>query len=288
MQMFDRMLVGYDGSEAGKNALRQAVRLAGKVGGEVEVLTATPPPEAGVEYMDMVTLHSAMGDMAHDTLEDAMHMAKDAGAKAHGTVVEGMPAMSLVDTADTYGFKTIVLGHRELGRMERLIVGSVTTRVIARSMHDVLVVPEGAEVGWDEIVLTTDGQACSLGAQARAMSFARMFGSRLHVVSVMDFNDEQYALDLGTVGDREAEMLSTLDEIATQARELGITVDTALREGSPAKGILAYAEEKGARMVFMGSHGRGALGRLALGSVVQGVLSHAKVPVMVVKACADH
>jgi nucleotide-binding universal stress UspA family protein len=51
----------------------------------------------------------------------------------------------------------------------------------------------------------------------------------------------------------------------------------------PHEGILETATEQGADLIVMGSHGRRGLQRFLLGSVAQRVLSHADVPVMVVR-----
>jgi nucleotide-binding universal stress UspA family protein len=51
----------------------------------------------------------------------------------------------------------------------------------------------------------------------------------------------------------------------------------------PAEGIVATAEKVGADLIIMGSHGRRALGRLFLGSQAIEVLSHSKVPALIVR-----
>ena len=51
----------------------------------------------------------------------------------------------------------------------------------------------------------------------------------------------------------------------------------------PADAILATAKERGSDLIVMGSHGRRGLGRLLLGSQAAEVLSHASVPVLIVK-----
>lgn len=54
-----------------------------------------------------------------------------------------------------------------------------------------------------------------------------------------------------------------------------------IRDGQVAKEILAAADDHDCQVVVVGTHGR-ALGETALGSVVMGVLHHAKIPVLVV------
>ena len=66
-------------------------------------------------------------------------------------------------------------------------------------------------------------------------------------------------------------------------RELGLPSEMKLEAGDPAEEIVAEATTGGYDVVVVGSRGHGALGRLFLGSVSQGVLHHAKRPVLVVK-----
>jgi nucleotide-binding universal stress UspA family protein len=51
----------------------------------------------------------------------------------------------------------------------------------------------------------------------------------------------------------------------------------------PAEGIIAIAEKNGCDLIVMASHGRRAIGRLLLGSQVNEVLAHSKVPTLVVR-----
>jgi nucleotide-binding universal stress UspA family protein len=55
------------------------------------------------------------------------------------------------------------------------------------------------------------------------------------------------------------------------------------RDGPPAPAILAAAREWGADLIVIGTHGRSGLGRLALGSVAEGVLREAPCPVLTVR-----
>lgn len=80
-----------------------------------------------------------------------------------------------------------------------------------------------------------------------------------------------------------------LAEIVTRARakldeslgeELkGLTIKRMLREGDPAREIIRAAQEERAKLVMIPTHGRGALGRLLLGSVTANVLHHCGCPV---------
>jgi nucleotide-binding universal stress UspA family protein len=68
---------------------------------------------------------------------------------------------------------------------------------------------------------------------------------------------------------------ATLDESGEKLKESGLRLRTEIVMESPRHGILRVAREWNADLIVMGSHGRGAFGRLLVGSTVQAVLRHA-------------
>jgi nucleotide-binding universal stress UspA family protein len=75
-----------------------------------------------------------------------------------------------------------------------------------------------------------------------------------------------------------------LTEAEAQARACGLQqVITQSAVGLPAQEILRVADERGVDQIVMGTHGRGVVGSLLLGSVAQRVVHQAKVPVLLVR-----
>ena len=69
-----------------------------------------------------------------------------------------------------------------------------------------------------------------------------------------------------------------------EARRLGMTQVTVQGEqGAPAAEIVRVANERGVDQIVMGTHGRGAIGSLLIGSVAQRVVHLSKLPVLLVK-----
>jgi nucleotide-binding universal stress UspA family protein len=66
--------------------------------------------------------------------------------------------------------------------------------------------------------------------------------------------------------------------------DAGVTVDTSVVESNSAwRGIVEAGDTLQADLIVMGSHGRSGLEKLMLGSVAHAVLSHTKLPVLVVR-----
>ena len=75
-----------------------------------------------------------------------------------------------------------------------------------------------------------------------------------------------------------------LDAAAQKAKIAGIACELVhVSDQHPAEGIISIAEKKGCDLIVMASHGRRAAGRLLLGSQVNEVLAHSKVPTLIVR-----
>ncbi|MFH0847154.1 MAG: universal stress protein [Chloroflexota bacterium] len=75
-----------------------------------------------------------------------------------------------------------------------------------------------------------------------------------------------------------------LTEMANLLAQDGITVKTAIVQGTPAEAILDYARENRVDLIIMATHGRSGTARWALGSVTDKIMRAGEVPVLVVTA----
>ncbi len=85
----------------------------------------------------------------------------------------------------------------------------------------------------------------------------------------------------------EAAAREYLDRIAAELGAAGIGTRTRVVTGPVVEGILDVANEEGADLIAMSTHGRGGLGRFLLGSVASQVVHYAKAPVLLVRATAN-
>ena len=140
------------------------------------------------------------------------------------------------------------------------------------------------------ILVPVDGSATSMLAVNKAAGLAKVFGSQVTAVYVIDpypftgvgadfaYGQAQY-LSAAT-----ADAHTALDSVKSAMEQAGIPVDTVMGEGhSVHDGIMEAAKTTGADLIVMGSHGRRGLEKLVLGSVTQRVLSHTTLPVLVVR-----
>lgn len=145
------------------------------------------------------------------------------------------------------------------------------------------------------ILVATDGSDLAGRALDHALQLARMAASEVVIVTITEpalMAAGSYAAAAGAVFDPmpevvEAQQKAANDLLAAAARKAeaaGIKTRTVLVENSfPSDGIIATANEIGAELIVMGSHGRAGLGRLLLGSQTNNVLAHSKIPVLVTR-----
>jgi len=142
---------------------------------------------------------------------------------------------------------------------------------------------------YDRILVPTDGSDEGRQAVQHAIALAVVHEATLHTVYVV--NTARYAgLPMESSWEGVDELLrSDAEEAVESVRELaadaGLAVESAVIDGAPSKQIVTYAEETDCDLVVMGTHGRGGIDRLLLGSVTEKVVRSADVPVLTV--CVD-
>jgi nucleotide-binding universal stress UspA family protein len=138
-----------------------------------------------------------------------------------------------------------------------------------------------------KIVFATDFSDCASAAQEYAGAFADQFRAELHVLHVMPdvtmmFPDPGTALSLpqNYLGELKKDAEASLAKVFPDAQKEGRKVVRSVRMGNPFVEILKYTEENHADLIIVGTHGRGALMHLLMGSVAEKVVRKAKCPVL--------
>jgi nucleotide-binding universal stress UspA family protein len=141
------------------------------------------------------------------------------------------------------------------------------------------------------ILVPTDGSQLSTDTVKRAIAFAKETGARVTFFFAkpdypVAFYGEGALID-PTTPDKFAEMAAKqADEIlaaneASAKAEGVVSASLSSVSDIPYEAIIAAAEESGADLIFMASHGRRGISGLLLGSETQKVLTHSKIPVLV-------
>jgi nucleotide-binding universal stress UspA family protein len=144
---------------------------------------------------------------------------------------------------------------------------------------------------FQKILVPIDGSPTSLEAIDRAAALAKAFGGSVTAVYVIDpypftgvgadfaYGQDQY-LSAATT-----EANAAVDDAKQRFAAAGVQAETHVIEAhSTWRGVLQAAEDAGADLIVMGSHGRRGLEKLVLGSVTQSVLARTTISTLVVRA----
>jgi nucleotide-binding universal stress UspA family protein len=136
-----------------------------------------------------------------------------------------------------------------------------------------------------KLLLATDLTEASAGATDQAFELATSLKASLLAVAVID--PGSLSLPGGRFRARIDQVRDRLEHdaqgLVERGRGLGVEVSFLVWTGDPGDQIVAAAEAEAVDLVLVGSHGRGAVGRLFLGSVSEHVVRHAPCPVLVVR-----
>ncbi len=123
-----KILVGIDGSEHSKNALKEAINVAKKFSGSIKVMTV---------------YKRGMDKEAEEILEEAEQLLKEEKIDYSLSLILGSnPSRALVNTAKHENFDLIVVGSRGLGSAVAFLLGSVSRGAVSKAHCNVLVIKE--------------------------------------------------------------------------------------------------------------------------------------------------
>lgn len=142
---------------------------------------------------------------------------------------------------------------------------------------------------YTHIVVATDGSECAQAASNEASKLASALGAKLTLVYV--FDPIKYVLPEGYVPYTPDQFSNMTDHFAqmlnrekTRVEQLGApSVETRLLQGTPNEEINAFAQQSNASLLVIGTHGRGALARMLLGSTAERLVRSATIPVLTVR-----
>lgn len=127
----ERILVPVDGSTGSELGMAWADGIADITGAELIVTVAFNPPIAIRRRGILQTEHLQveMEDDAKELATEATQLLLDRGRRARAIVVRGDPATAILEVAEDEQVDLIVIGRRGLGRLQGVLVGSVSEKV---------------------------------------------------------------------------------------------------------------------------------------------------------------
>ena len=306
MIQIERILCPIDFSDCSRHALDHAVAMARWYGSAITLLhvysvvpvaayePGTPmPPSVALTPADREALLASMKRFAEE----------EAGSDRpiQCETCEGTAAIEILDRAKTMPSDLIVMGTHGRTGFERLMLGSVTEKVLRKAACPVLSVPRlvrdavpAPPVLFKDILCAIDFSDCSIHALKYAMSLAQEAAARLTVVHVIELLPE---LSPGTdeavqawprhvaeyLAEVEHDRRERLRAAVPESVRAYCAVENVLANGTPHRAIVRVAAEQHSDLIVIGIHGRGATDLLFFGSTAQHVVRQATCPVLTLR-----
>jgi len=267
--MFQRILVGLDGSEAGTAAASLAGWIAVHLGVSVQLVSVIeePPPYVSVRSEER---SERLGAEAYfrDVQRAALSRLRRRGVQVDAAIRTGNEAAGLLAAAEALDVDLIVIGHAGHSGVWGTGLGATAGRVVEGSSASVAVVrPDGGDVA--RIAVAYDGSADARRAVEVGASLASAASLDLEVAASPEALEE---------GDRRWG-IRALRERSGGGNDWTLTTI----DGEPAAGISAVARRGAHALLIVGAHGRRHPWAQGLGPVARSVVERAPTSVMVVR-----
>jgi nucleotide-binding universal stress UspA family protein len=300
MPTIRRILCPVDFSEFSRHALDHAVAVAGRYGAEITALHVIPPLVSVIPSL-AAPLSTPMvyspDDLRRFKVATSQFVEESgAGARVDTVVLEGNVSSEIVDFAESLPADLVVMATHGRSGFDRLMLGSVTERVLRKAACPVLTVPPRAPdappagaILFRQILCGIDFSPSSMKALDYAVSLAREMGAALTLIHVLEpmpvlepvmMGGPGSAADAPTI--EQASRSRLRDALSTHVGG-GVQASQTVTAGKPYVQILRAAEEQRADLIVIGVHG-GAAGLLAFGSTTNHVVRQATCPVLSLKA----
>lgn len=285
--MYDKILVGYDGSEPSDAALIEALNWARSNKGSVSMVHAVffDSEEFSISPSQ---LEERIGKGKDVCLLASKRYSSEFGVDIPCEVLQGEPHDVIPDQAEKVKANLVALGTYGRKGIKRMIMGSVTSGVISHSPCDVLVVKKPCTecTGmYKSILVPFDGSQTAKRAVERASELAAKMSASLTLLYVIPRYEEMIGF-IKTESIREKlyeEARRIVQEGEAIAKSKGVSANTMVEDGSPTGRILELASGLGADLIVMGHRGWSGMDKAIMGSTAERVITHCNVPVLVVR-----
>ena len=141
---------------------------------------------------------------------------------------------------------------------------------------------------FNRILLATDFSDTSACAVEHAILLARTFGANLHVLHVLESEipvmmDGVTYLPPNYFEEMEKMAAERLEEVIPRADRDKLSVTLVMRKGNPFLEVVRYARDQKMDLIVLGTHGRGAIAHVLMGSVAEKVVRKASCAVLTVR-----
>ncbi|MCA9990353.1 MAG: universal stress protein [Anaerolineales bacterium] len=294
--MFKRILVPLDGSSLAEQALKPALALARRSGGQILLLRIPAFQQAIVPDPAGQALVWPEIDGENSRIEAADYLRNIQRINPQITmrtlVIDGDEASTIIDTAQEQDVNLIVMSTHGYSGFTRWMLGSVTEKVLRQAPCPVLVVRSANPI--TKVVIALDGSLLSEQALDPGLEVAHQLEAEVTLLRVYHGGslreEERVQLDWTESGLNQRlheSVRAYLEQTALHTKRPGQEIDYIVLDGAPAQTILDYIDVQGTDLVVMATHGRGGLRRWVYGSITEKVMRSANCSMLIIRPPAE-
>ncbi len=285
--MIGTVIVPLDGSELSERALNIAEAIAGRTSSDLLIARVG---RIGADEPEMEQIRKYLKAIASNV-----------SGKVATFTDRGRPAQSIIELAHQHVDPIIVMSTHGRGGIHRWMTGSVAEEVVRGAGVPVLLVrgdqeiPSAEKIELRSILLPVDGSRYSESAIDYAVELARLFGSTLHLIRVVDtpsaYGMLSRHMETAATGDILDEIIDSMrdeanayiDQLAERLSSEGVQVRKTVVEGFPGEQLIEHERRGFFQLVVMATAGRSGVSRVVFGSVAERMLKLGRSPVMMVR-----
>jgi nucleotide-binding universal stress UspA family protein len=267
-----RILLATDGSEFSAGAEREAMFIASSCGIDVIVMQVLEVnPEFETEGQKQVELMEYRARSHFDRIRECC---TERNVECSSVIRRNnKPYEAIIEEAKKRKVDVIVMGRRGYTGLRKILMGSVTERVIAYAPCKVLVVPKDAEIRGEQILVATDGSPYALLAEDEALSMAKRCDKVRNLI----------ALCVARTPDRKAWAEENVERVRRRGEDHGLKVTPLALVGRPYHEIVETARRENVDFIVIGRIGKTGFKHIFMGSVSEKVVALSPCSVLVVR-----
>ncbi len=300
--MFARILVPLDGSRLAEAALPAAEAMRLTFGSSITLIHVL---ESGAPMETHGERHLHDRQEAEEYLDETVRRYFPADAKierhVHTEGISDVPA-SLTEHSRELAQDLIIMCVHGRGGISRIMAGSLAERIVERQTVPVLLVRAGSggpiAPAFRMILVALDGKPSHAQGLAVAEEMALKTGARLLLATIVPTLSTLLG-ERGATGRllpaATAELLEQTEQsaghyLSEHAAELavkGISAQTAVRRGNPARQIAGLARKQSADVIVLGTHGRAGSKAFWAGSMAHRIVGASATPLLLIPAAKE-
>lgn len=259
-----RIVLATDGSATAQDAVKLISSIPLAPGSTIEVISVAPSqPLLGADLQVPEGVHvSTAREAATAIAESAARQLQSAGHRATATVLGGEPDEEILLVARDADL--IVAGIHGVGRLRRLLVGSVASSIARQAAAPVLLVQSPPSLGNALIAIDESDE------------IDRVIGVFIELARA-----SSEKATLLHVSQPDAELPGRVAEVQNRLEEASMAVERVTAAGNEVEQIVLVATEIGATLIVMGKSARTLDGEAMLGSTARGVIDRAPCSILV-------